>query len=156
MERIEKTIEVDRPVRVVYNQWTQFEEFPNFMEGIQSVQQLDETHVHWVAEVRGESREWTTEITEQQPDEKIAWKTINGDVRNDGVVSFEQISEDQTRVSVQMNVEGDSTAESVAGDLLGVVKNQVHRDLERFKQLIENRDQATGAYRKEVQDGEPQ
>jgi uncharacterized membrane protein len=156
MPNIQDSIEVEVPVQQAYNQWTQFEEFPKFMEGIQSVQQLDDTHVHWVAEVRGESREWTTEITEQQPDERIAWKTIKGDVKNDGVVSFEQIAEDQTRVSVQMNVEGDSTAENVAGDLLGIVKNQVHSDLERFKQLIENRGEATGAYRGEVQDGEPQ
>jgi uncharacterized membrane protein len=156
MPNIQDSIEVEVPVQQAYNQWTQFEEFPKFMEGIQSVQQLDDTHVHWVAEVRGESREWTTEITEQQPDERIAWKTIKGDVKNDGVVSFEQIAEDQTRVSVQMNIEGDSTAENVAGDLLGIVKNQVHSDLERFKQLIENRGEATGAYRGEVQDGEPQ
>ena len=106
---------------------------------------------------RGDSwrdREWTTEITEQQPDEKVAWKTIDGEVKNDGVVSFEQIARDQTRVNVQMDVEGESTAENVAGDLLGVVKSQVRGDLERFKQLIENRDVATGAYRGKVQDGE--
>jgi uncharacterized membrane protein len=124
------------------------------MEGIQSVQQLDETHVYWIAEIRGETREWTTEITEQQPDKKIAWKTIDGEVKNDGVVSFEQIAGGQTRVNVQMDVEGESTTENVAGDLLGVVKSQVHGDLERFKQLVENRDQATGAYRGKVQDGE--
>jgi len=124
------------------------------MEGIQSVQQLDDTHVHWVAEIRGETREWTTEITEQQPDERVAWKTIDGEVKNDGVVSFEQIARDQTRVNVQMDVEGESTAENVAGDLLGVVKSQVRGDLERFKQLIENRDVATGAYRGKVQDGQ--
>ena len=155
MECIEKTIEVESPLNKVYNQWTQFEDFPKFMEGIQSVQQLDDTHVHWVAEIRGETREWTTEITEQRPDEKVAWKTIDGEVKNDGVVSFEQIARDQTRVNVQMNVEGGSTAENVAGDLLGVVKSQVRGDLERFKQLIENRDEATGAYRGKVQDGEP-
>jgi uncharacterized membrane protein len=124
------------------------------MEGIQSVQQLDDTHVHWVAEIRGETREWTTEITEQQPDERVAWKTIDGEDKNDGVVSFEQIARDQTRVNVQMDVEGESTAENVAGDLLGVLKSQVRGDLERFKQLIESRDEATGAYRGKVQDGE--
>ena len=153
MPKVEDSIEVQAPVQQVYNQWTQFEEFPKFMEGIQSVQQLDDTHVHWVAEIRGETREWTTEITEQQPDERVAWKTIDGEVKNDGVVSFEQIARDQTRVNVQMDVEGASTAENVAGDLLGVVKSQVRGDLERFKQLIENRDEATGAYRAKVQDG---
>jgi uncharacterized membrane protein len=151
--KIEDTIEVQVPVQQAYNQWTQFEEFPEFMEGIQSVQQLDDTHVLWVAEIRGESRQWTTEITEQRPDEKVAWKTIEGEVKNDGVVTFQSMGDAQTRVNVQMDVEGDSTAENVAGDLLGVVKKQVHGDLERFKQLIENRDE-TGAWRGEVREGE--
>jgi uncharacterized membrane protein len=154
MPKIEDTIEVQVPVQQAYNQWTQFEDFPKFMEGVQSVQQLDDTHVHWVAEIRGESREWTTEITEQRPDEKVAWKTIEGEVKNDGVVSFEPMGDAQTRVNVQMDVEGDSAAENVAGDLLGVVKKQVHGDLERFKQLIENRDEETGAWRGEVRAGE--
>ena len=154
MPKIEDTIEVQVPVQQAYNQWTQFEEFPKFMEGIQSVQQLDDTHVQWVAEIRGESRQWTTEITEQQPDEKVAWRTIDGEVKNDGVVSFEQIAGGQTRVNVEMDVEGESTAENVAGDLLGVVKSQVRGDLERFKQLIENRDEETGGWRNEVQQGE--
>jgi uncharacterized membrane protein len=154
MPKIEDSIEVQVPVQQAYNQWTQFEDFPKFMDGIQSVQQLDDTHVHWVAEIRGESREWTTEITEQQPDEKISWKTIKGEVKNDGVVTFEPVGDSQTRVNVAMDVEGQSTTENVAGDLLGIVKSQVRGDLERFKQLIESRDEATGAYRGSVQDGE--
>jgi uncharacterized membrane protein len=154
MPKIEETIEVQVPVQQAYNQWTQFEDFPKFMDGIQSVQQLDDTHVEWVAEIRGESRQWTTEITEQRPDEKVAWKTIEGGVKNDGVVTFEPLGDAQTRVNVEMDVEGDSTAENVAGDLLGVVKKQVHGDLERFKKLIESRDVETGAWRGEVQDGE--
>jgi uncharacterized membrane protein len=154
MPKIEDSIEVQVPVQQAYNQWTQFEEFPKFMDGIQSVQQLDHTHVQWSAEIRGESRQWTTEIIEQQPDEKIAWKTIKGEVKNDGVVTFERLGDGQTRVNVTMDVEGQSTAENVAGDLLGIVKSQVRGDLERFKQLIENRDEATGAYRGSVQDGE--
>ena len=154
MPKIEDSIEVRVPVQQVYNQWTQFEEFPKFMEGVQSVQQLDETHVRWVAEVRGESRQWTTEITEQQPDARIAWKTIDGEVKNDGVVTFEQVGNGQTRVNVQMDVEGESTVENVAGGLLGIVKGQVHGDLERFKQLIENPAEETGAWRGQVQDGQ--
>jgi uncharacterized membrane protein len=154
MPKVEDSIEVQVPVQQAYNQWTQFEEFPKFMEGIQSVRQLDDTHVQWVAEIRGETRQWTSEITEQKPDEKIAWKTIDGEVKNDGVVMFEQMGDGQTRVNVEMDVEGDSKAENVAGDLLGVVKRQVHGDLERFKQLIENRDEETGAWRGEVKDGE--
>jgi uncharacterized membrane protein len=156
MPKIQDSIEVQAPVNQAYNQWTQFEEFPEFMEGIQSVQQLDETHVHWVAEIRGETREWTAEITEQQPDKKVAWKTIDGEVKNDGVVSFEQIAGGQTRVNVEMDVEAESTAENVAGGLLGVLKNQVHSDLERFKRLIENREEPTGAYRGTVRDSEPE
>jgi uncharacterized membrane protein len=154
MPKIEDTIDVQVPVQQAYNQWTQFEDFPKFMEGIQSVQQLDDTHVQWVAEIRGERRQWTTEITEQRPDEKIAWKTTEGEVKNDGVVTFEPMGDVQTRVNVQMDVEGDSTAENVAGDLLGVVKSQVRGDLERFKQLIENRAEETGAWRGEVREGE--
>jgi uncharacterized membrane protein len=154
MPKIEDSIEVQVPVRQTYNQWTQFEEFPEFMEGIQSVQQLDDTHVHWVAEIGGESREWTTEITEQQPDKKVAWKTIEGEVKNDGVVTFEPVAEGQTRINVQMDVEDESAAENVASDLLGVVKSQVRGDLERFKQMIENRDEETGAWRGEVREGE--
>ena len=154
MPKVQDSIEVQAPVRHAYNQWTQFEEFPKFMEGIQSVQQLDDTHVQWVAEIAGKSRQWTTEITEQQPDKKVAWKTIDGEVKNDGVVSFEQVAGGQTRVNVQMDVESESTVENVAADLLGVVKRQVRGDLERFKQLIESRDEETGAWRGEVQEGE--
>jgi uncharacterized membrane protein len=99
-------------------------------------------------------RQWTTEITEQRADEKIAWKTVEGEVRSNGVVTFEQVGDRQTRVNLQMDVEGESTAENIAGDLLGIVKGQVHGDLERFKQLIEDRNQETGAWRGEVQDGE--
>jgi uncharacterized membrane protein len=154
MPKIEDSIDVQVPVREVYDQWTQFEEFPRFMDGIQSVQQLDDTHVQWSAEIRGERRQWTTEITEQQPDERISWRTIAGEVKNDGVVNFEKIGDQGTRISVEMDVDGGSTMENVAGDLLGVVKAQVHGDLERFKRLIENRGEPTGAYRGKVQDGE--
>jgi uncharacterized membrane protein len=154
MPKVQDSIEVQVPVQQAYNQWTQFEEFPKFMDGIQSVQQLDETHVQWVAEIGGASRQWTTEVTEQKPDEKIAWKTIDGEVKNDGVVTFEQVSANQTRINVEMDVEGESRMENVAGDLLGVVKDQVHGDLERFKQLIEKRDEESGAWRGEVQEGE--
>lgn len=154
MPKIADSIEVQVPVEQAYNQWTQFEEFPKFMEGIQSVQQLDDTHVRWVAEIRGENRQWTTEITEQRPDEKIAWNTIEGEVKNDGVVTFEQVGDGQTRINVQMDVESELSTQNVASDLLGIVKNQVHGDLERFKKLIEDRDEETGAWRGEVAKGE--
>lgn len=153
MPKIEDSIEVQVPIQRAYNQWTQFEKFPEFMDGIQSVQQLDDTHVQWVAEIRGETREWTTEIVEQEPDKKVAWKTIDGEIRNDGVVTFEEVAGGQTRVNVQMDVEGESATENVAGDLLGVVKRQVRGDLERFKELIEGSDEESGAWRGEVQKG---
>src|SRR4029450_12810406 len=110
MPKIEDSIEVQVPVQRAYNQWTQFEDFPKFMEGIQSVQQLDDTHGHWVAEIRGESREWTTEITEQEPDKKVAWKTIEGEVKNDGLVTFEQVGEGQTRVNGRVDGGGEQGA----------------------------------------------
>jgi len=154
MAKVQDSIDVQVPVQQAYNQWTQFEDFPQFMEGIQSVHQLDDTHLRWVAEIRGESREWTAEIVEQRPDEKIAWRTVDGEIRNDGVITFAPVGDEQTRVSVEMDVEGESSAENMAGDLLGVVKQQVHSDLERFKQLIESRGQETGAWRGEVERGE--
>jgi uncharacterized membrane protein len=144
MPKVDDSIEVQAPVQQAYNQWTQFEKFPEFMEGIESVQQLDDTHVEWVAQIRGESRRWTSEITEQKPGEKIAWKTIDGEVRNDGIVTFEQVGDAMTRINVEMDVDGDSSTENVAGDLLGIVKRQVHGDLERFKQLIESRTEEAG------------
>jgi uncharacterized membrane protein len=153
MPKVNDSIEVQVPVQQAYNQWTQFEEFPKFMDGIQSVLQLDDTHVQWVAEIRGQKREWTTEIIDQQPDEKISWKTISGEVKNDGTVTFEKVGDDTTRINVEMDVQSESATENVAGDLLGIVKTQVHGDLERFKQLIENRDEVTGAYRGAVEDG---
>jgi uncharacterized membrane protein len=156
MPKVDDSIDVRVPVQQAYNQWTQFEEFPKFMDGIQSVQQLDDGHVKWVAEVGGETREWTTEITEQRPDERIAWKTIGGEVKNDGVVTFEQVGDAETRINIQMDVEGESRTENVAGDLLGIVRSQVRGDLERFKQLIESRGEETGAWRGEVQDGDKQ
>ena len=156
MPKVDDSIDVRVPVQQAYNQWTQFEEFPKFMDGIQSVQQLDDGHVKWVAEVGGETREWTTEITEQRPDERIAWKTIGGEVKNDGVVTFEQVGDAETRINIQMDVEGESRTENVAGDLLGIVRSQVRGDLERFKQLIESRGDETGAWRGEVRDGDPQ
>ena len=125
------------------------------MEGIQSVQQLDDGHVKWVAEVRGKTREWTTEITEQRPDEKIAWKTIGGEVKNDGIVTFEQLGNDQTPINVEMDVEGESGTENVAGDLLGVVKTRCAAISSGSSSLIESAARA-GAWLGEVQDGETQ
>jgi len=123
------------------------------MEGVESVRQLDDAHLHWVAEIGGQRQEWGAEITEQVPDQRVAWRTTEGH-GPDGVVTFEQVGDGLTRINVEMDVEGESTVENVAGDLLDIVKSQVHGDLERFKQPIESRNEETGAWRGEVQDGD--
>jgi uncharacterized membrane protein len=140
---VEKSIDVDVPVPVAYGQWTQFEEFPRFMEGVESIQQLDDTHLHWSASIDGVRREWDAEITEQHPDERVAWKATSG-VTNAGVVTFHRIADDKTRVMLQLDLEPEGLVEKV-GDLLGVVERQAAGDLERFKAFIEN-STATGRW----------
>ena len=149
MSTIEQSIDVSVPVRTAYNQWTQFEEFPQFMEGVEQIEQIDDTHVRWVAEVAGRKKEWDAEITEQTPDQRIAWKSTNG-TTNAGVVTFHKLDDGQTRVMVQMDYETDGAVEA-AGDALGLAKRRVKGDLERFKELIESRGQADGAWRGEVE-----
>jgi uncharacterized membrane protein len=155
MERIEKTIEVDCPVRTVYNQWTQFEEFPRFMDGVKEVKQLDDTHLHWCAEVFGKDKEWDTEITEQVPDEKIGWRSISGDAPNAGVVRFEPIGPDRTLVRLVMAYEPQGAAENV-GDALGLMSSRVEKSVRQFKEYIESRGVEDGAWRGEVRDSKPQ
>jgi uncharacterized membrane protein len=145
METIEKSIDIDVPLSTAYNQWTQFEEFPRFMEGVESVKQLDDTHLHWVANVGGERKEWTAQITEQIPDQRIAWRSDGGEFTA-GVVTFQPLSPDRTRVTVRLSYEPKGITEKI-GDMLGVVSNRVQRDLERFKDFIEARGQETGAWR---------
>jgi len=151
MERIEKSIEVAAPVRAVYNQWTQFEEFPRFMAGVKEVRQLDDTHVHWHAEIWGKDKEWDAEITEQVPDQVIAWRSTSG-APNAGVVTFEPNGDQWTRVTLHMDVEPDGVIEE-AGTAAGFLDRQVQGDLERFKAYIESRGQETGAWRGEVERG---
>ena len=155
MERIEKTIEVDRPVRTVYNQWTQFEEFPRFMDGVKEVKQIDDTHVRWHAEIFGKDKEWDAEITEQVPDQKIGWKSISGDAPNAGTVRFEPIGPDRTLVRLLMAYEPQGAAESV-GDALGVFSSRVEKSVKQFKKYIESRGVEDGAWRGEVHDSQPQ
>jgi uncharacterized membrane protein len=153
MERIEKSVEVRCPVRTVYNQWTQFEEFPRFMAGVKEVKQLDDTHVHWHAEIWGKDKEWDAEITEQVPDQKIAWRSTSGDAPNGGVVRFEQIGPDKTRVRLTMEYEPKGVVENV-GDKLGVMTARVQNTVEDFKKFIETRASETGAWRGEVHGGQ--
>jgi len=146
---IEQSIEVNVPVRTAYNQWTQFEDFPQFMEGIKEVKQLDDTTLHWVAEIAGQTREWDAKITEQTPDERVAWTDIDG-VSNAGVVTFHKLDDSTTKIMVQMEIEPEGVLDKV-GDALGVAKARVKGDLERFKTFIESRGSETGAWRGEVE-----
>ena len=148
MSTYEESIEVEVPVRTAYNQWTQFEDFPRFMEGVEQVRQLTDTELRWIAEIAGRRREWKAEITEQRPDERIAWTSREG-ARNGGVVTFHRLGDNETRVMLQLEFEPDDAAEKV-GDVTGIVKSTVKSDLKRFKEFIEGRDRETGAWRGEV------
>ena len=148
MSTIEESIDIDVPIRTAYNQWTQFEEFPSFMEGVEEVTQEDEKHLHWVAEIAGVRREWEADITEQHPDERIAWTSTTG-MKNAGVVTFHRIDEDRTRVMLQLDIEPDDVVEKV-GDALGFVRRRATGDLKRFKEMIESRGTASGEWRGDV------
>ncbi len=148
MSKVEESIEVSVPVRTAYNQWTQFEEFPQFMDGVESVKQLDDTHLRWVAEIGGKRHEWEAEITEQDPDQRVAWKSTDGKT-NAGVVTFHRLGEAQTKVMVQIDYEPEGILERV-GDAIGADERKVKGDLKRFKELIESRGTETGAWRGEV------
>jgi len=142
------SIDVRVPVRTAYDQWTQFETFPQFMEGVETVEQLTDTRLHWVAKIGGMRREWDAEITEQRPDQRVAWKSVTG-ARNAGVVTFHRIDDGCTRVQLDMDVDPDGMVENI-GDKLGFVERRLEGDLKRFKDFIENRSLATGAWRGEV------
>jgi len=148
MSTIERSIDVEVPVRTAYNQWTQFEEFPTFMEGVESVRQLDDRHLHWVAEFGGARREWDAEITEQHPDERVAWHATQG-VRNAGAVTFHRLDDNRTRIMLQLEIDPEGFVEQ-AGDRLGFVSRRASGDLERFKEFIEARGHETGAWRGDV------
>ena len=148
MATIEKSIEVDVPVRTAYNQWTQFETFPQFMEGVREVRQLDDKTLGWRAEIGGKDEEWVAEITEQVPDQRIAWRARSGK-RNAGVVTFHRIADHRTRIMLQLDYEPEGAVENI-GDALGVVSRRVEGDLQRFKEFIESRGRETGAWRGEI------
>jgi uncharacterized membrane protein len=148
MASIEKSIEVRVPVHTAYNQWTQFEEFPRFMEGVREVRQIDDTHLHWHAEIAGKDEEWDAVITEQIPDERIAWKNVSG-ARNAGVVTFHKIDPETTKLMLQIDYEPEGALESI-GSALGLVGRRIEGDLERFKEFVETRGLETGGWRGDV------
>ena len=152
MATITESIVIECPVATAYNQWTQFEEFPRFMEGVESVKQLDDTHLHWVADVGGRKHEWDAEITEQKPDERVAWKSTDG-TRNAGVVTFHRLSDESCNIMAQIDFEPEGIVEKI-GSVLGSDNRRVKTDLENFKAMIENRGEETGAWRGAVQSGD--
>ena len=154
MSTIEQSIDVQVPLSTAYNQWTQFEEFPKFMEGVEEIRQTDDTHTHWRTKIGGVAREFDAEITEQRPDERVAWRSTSG-TTHAGVVTFHRLDDATTRVLVQLEDEPEGVAEKV-GDALGVLKRRVKGDLERFKEMIEARGSETGAWRGEVSAGAQQ
>ena len=152
METIKETIDVNVPVSTAYDQWTQFEQFPKFMEGVESVTQIDDTHLGWAANVGGAHREWRAEIVEQVPEQKIAWRATSGNGPN-GIVTFEPLGPESTLITVEMSYEPDGLKEQL-GAKVGVDSRQVAADLKRFKQLVETMGADTGAWRGEVHAGE--
>ncbi len=148
VKSLERSIEVEVPVRTAYNQWTQFEDFPNFMENVEEVRQLDDQTLEWRAVLGGKTERWRAEITEQKPDERIAWRSTSG-ATHAGVVTFHHLSDDRCKVMLQMDYEPEGFVENL-GDLIGVTGRRVKGDLERFKKFIEARGRETGAYRGEI------
>jgi uncharacterized membrane protein len=148
MATVQQSIDVNVPVSTAYNQWTQFESFPEFMGGVESVVQQDSTHLHWTTKVAGQTREFDTVITEQEPDSRVAWSTQEG-VEHAGAVTFEALGPDTTRVNVQFQWDPDSAVEKI-GAFFGADDMQVRSDLKKFKEFIESRGTETGAWRGEV------
>jgi uncharacterized membrane protein len=147
--QVVETVDVNVPVRTAYDQWTQFESFPHFMEGVESITQVTPTRNHWVTKVAGARREFDTEITEQTPDERIAWRTVGGDVDHAGVVTFHRLDTDSSRVTVQLDWTPSGLKEK-AGAAVGIDDHRVKADTKRFKEFIEQRGTETGAWRGEV------
>jgi uncharacterized membrane protein len=145
---------IDRPVRTVYNQWTQIEEFPRFMEGVKSVRQLDNTHLEWHAEIAGKELHWQSEIIDQVPDQRIVWRSTSG-TRNGGMVEFREIEPGRTEIKLVMEYEPEGAVEKM-GDAVGVADARVKGDLKRFKEYIESQPVETGAWRGEVHRGQEQ
>jgi uncharacterized membrane protein len=153
MSQIQESIDVKVPISTAYNQWTQFEEFPQFMEGVEKIRQTDDTHLHWTVNIDGVRREFEAEITEQLPDERVAWVATQGP-KHAGVVTFHRLDETTTRVMLQLDIEPGDAIEKV-GDWLGFTKRQAKADLGRFKDYIESRGHESGAWRGQVDRPQP-
>ncbi|WP_225851094.1 SRPBCC family protein [Streptomyces sp. HPF1205] len=150
MSAVEESIEVAVPVTAVYNQWTQFEDFPQFMDGVERIEQRTPTLTHWKTSVGGVTREFDAQITEQIPDERVAWTTVSGEAKQAGVVTFHRLDDTHTKVMLQLDHDPQGIADTV-GDKLGFVKRQITGDLKRFKQFIESRGgDETGGWRGQV------
>ncbi len=149
MGHVEKSIEVEAPIHEVYNQWTQFESFPQFMEGVESITQLGDARTHWVIKAGGATREFDADITEQEPDQRVAWRSVSGPTHA-GVVTFHRLGEATTRVMVQLDLDPEGLLET-AGDKLGIVGHRLEGDLKRFKTFIESLPAETGEWRGEVE-----
>jgi uncharacterized membrane protein len=147
---VQQSVDVDVPIRVAYDQWTQFESFPQFMGGVERITQLDDTHTRWITNVDGVRHEFDAEITEQHPDERIAWTSTGGDATHAGVVTFHRLDDARTRVMIQIDWEPESIVEK-AGAALGFDDRQVKADAQRFKEFIESRGTETGAWRGDVE-----
>ncbi|MFF2144730.1 SRPBCC family protein [Kitasatospora sp. NPDC101155] len=152
MSMVTQSIDVEVPLHTAYNQWTQFEEFPQFMEGVEEVRQIDDRHNHWKTSIAGVEREFDTEIVDQLPDERVAWRTVSGEVTQMGVVTFQRLDADHTRVKVAMDFEPEGMAERSA-DALGVLDRRVKGDLKRFKGFIEERGLESGGWRGRISPG---
>jgi uncharacterized membrane protein len=153
MGSMTESVEVAVPVRTAYDQWTQFEEFPQFMAGVEEVQQVSEDMTHWRVKVGGKTREFDARITEQIPDERVAWTSVAGP-RQAGVVTFHRLDAGHTRITAQLDIEPEGVAETM-GEKAGVVSHRVKDDLKRFREYIEGRGTATGSWRGEVHRPEP-
>ena len=149
MASVQESVDVDVPIRVAYDQWTQFESFPNFMGGVERITQLDDTHTHWVTKIGGVEREFDAEITEQHPDERVAWNSVGGDTEHAGVVTFHKLTDTSSRVTVQLDWAPEGLVEKV-GALVGAGSHAVKKDLKNFKEFIEAQGVETGAWRGDV------
>ena len=149
MSTVTESVDVDVPITTAYDQWTQFESFPQFMDGVQEIRQIDDTHNHWVIKVAGVTREFDATITEQHPEERIAWRADDGP-NHAGVVTFHRLDDNKTRVTAQMDIDPEGFVENVA-DKAGILDRRIKADMKRFKEFIESRGSETGGWRGDVQ-----